>query len=131
MRGSAVHKNHNSLLHSLRVIALCYFSYLSFVQSITCTWRVAPFFQDQSPGKGGVGEMQNRPYSLYPFCAVKPHSFIYSLSSPCVLMGWSLSICRFVLIVASGKSVSLLLHMCTYFFMLFLCRRAILGRVLY
>ena len=35
--------------------------------------------------------MQNRPYSLYPFCAVKPHSFIYSLSSPCVLMGLSLS----------------------------------------
>ena len=57
----------------------------------TCTRRVAPFFQDQSPGKGGVGEMQNRPYSLYPFCAVKPHSFIYSLSSPCVLVGLSLS----------------------------------------
>ena len=91
---------------------------------------MAPFFQDQSPGKGGVGEMQNRPYSLYPFCAVKPHSFMYSLSSPCVLMGLSLSICQFVFIVASGKSVSFLLHMCAYFFMLFLCRRAILGRVL-
>ena len=36
-------------------------------------------------------EMQNRPYSLYSFCAVKPHSFIYSLSSPCVLVGLSLS----------------------------------------
>ena len=42
-----------------------------------------------------------------------------------------LSICQFMFRVASGKSVSLLLHMCAYFFMLFLCRRAVLGRVLY
>ena len=36
-------------------------------------------------------DAEYRPYSLYPFCAVKPHSFIYSLSSPCVLVGLSLS----------------------------------------
>ena len=62
------------------------------------------------------------------------HSFIHCL----VLVFWwvcpcpPLSICQFMFIVASGKSVSLLLHiMCAYFFMLFLCRRVILGRVLY
>jgi hypothetical protein len=36
--GSAVHKNHNSILTNYRVIALCYFSIAFFVRSIN--WRL-------------------------------------------------------------------------------------------
>jgi len=32
---SAVHKNHNSKLHTLGVIVICSFSFLNFVQGIT------------------------------------------------------------------------------------------------